>query len=135
MRVEIFEPDSHLHFLNLWLSLRGLKTVEPQELPEVGFVAVHDGRYIAANFLRRCEGNVAIMDSLVTNPQASSSLRHKAIELVVERAIRRSKKLSISRIIGFSIDEGTLKRSEKHGFVRSPFSLITLDLNSQETVH
>lgn len=128
MNVREFHLSDHLSIIRLWLGQRGLRLELADELPEVGFIAFERDEPIAAAFLRRVEPNHAQLDGLITNTLSQSALRHEAIDLVVTACIEKAKELKIKQILAFSIDEGTLKRSEKHRFVKLPHTVIALTL-------
>lgn len=113
-----------------WVRLRDMELSNISDLPNLGYMYSHEGQGIAAGFLRLVEGGYAIMDSLITNPSKDSVIRHIAIDAVVSKLIEDAKSLKISKILAFSVDEGTLIRSQKHGFVKQAHSLITLEMGN-----
>lgn len=105
---------------------------EPSEsLPSIGFIAFEGSVPIAAGFLRKIEGNYGMIDSLVTNAQSSSELRHEAIDLIVRHLIKSAKHLKMNSILSFSKDKSTLVRSISHGFMLSD-KHVMLSLNLKE---
>lgn len=130
MRLVEFSLSEHLSKVNEWLEKRGMAPVPMKDIPNRGYIVHRDGIYIAAGFLRRCEGDVGIFDSLITNPELSLYTRHLAIELLIEKIITVSKELHIDRLIAFSTDSGTIKRSKKHGFEKKPYTVISLSLDT-----
>ncbi len=88
------------------------------------------GYIVAAAFLRKVEGSYGQLDSLISNPVATSEQRHRGIDLVVTQVINKAKDLGITGLIALTKDVGTLMRSEKHGFVALPVTTIALDLTS-----
>jgi hypothetical protein len=125
-----FEPAKDLEAMQEWFSDRGLNAKWLEELPPVGFVAVHEGFPICAGFLRRCEGGMGMIDSYVTDPKASPELRDKALEVVTNQIITFAKESGLRRLIAYSVDKNTLLRAERWGFKLVPQSLIARDLNS-----
>lgn len=126
MDVKALNFNDDLEHINSWLKHRGHPIAERDEMPEIGFVAWEGERRVAAVCLHRCEGNYAWINGLVTNPEISPIKRSNAIDLVVQKLIATAKELKIKGILGFSVDEGTLKRSEKHGFRKMPHTMILL---------
>lgn len=129
--IKKFNPKKELKHLNLWLLARGIPKEKEETLPKCGLVAYKDGMPVATAFLRKCEGDVAMLEALCTNPCATSSDRHTAIDALVCRIIDIANNSGINKLIAFSIDDGTIKRSLKHGFEQSPFSLIFKDLSAK----
>lgn len=115
-----FESDD-VHELNAWLKARGLGPVTAASLPALGLIAPG----VAAGFLRRCEGQVGIFDSFATNPAACPVMRHKALDEIYKRLIAQAYELGIDKLIGFSVDAGTVERSKRHGFVLSDYPVLT----------
>jgi hypothetical protein len=128
MNVRAFHFTDHVSIIRHWLSQRDLRRELADELPEFGFIAFERDEPIAAAFLRRVEPNHAQLDGLITNVLSTSALRHEAIDLVVKANIEKARELRIKQILAFSIDEGTLVRSEKHRFVKLPHTVIVLSL-------
>lgn len=99
-----------------------------KEMPSIGYVAVLSGRLIAAVFLRKVEGGIAQIDTLVSNPTSTGEERHCAIDLVVEKVLEKAKKLNINGILFTSEDSGTIMRSHKYGFKKTRLTLMAVDL-------
>lgn len=131
MQIEQFDHDAHTGILKEWLKAHDMDVEENiQELPYLGFIAHSDNDYICAGFLRRTEGHSALLDSLITNPSQPGELRSEAIDLVVKELFKTARELKLKRLIAYSLDKNTLMRSEKHGFKRSPHTVIIADLSS-----
>lgn len=104
--------------INSWLKHRKLNQINLYDLPDVGLIAISEKEYIAAGFIRLGEG-IGIIDSLVTNPKCSPEDRDEALNLIFEGLLKAAKNYKYEKLIGFSIDENTLKRAEKFGFHKS----------------
>lgn len=128
MNVRAFHLAEHISIIRHWLSQRDLNIELADELPEIGFICFERDEPIAAAFLRKVEPNHAQLDGLITNVLSRGELRHEAIDLVVRAIIEKAKELKIKQLLAFSVDEGTLKRSEKHRFVKLPHTVIALSL-------
>jgi len=126
--VEPFYSKYDMITLNDWLEARGISHVPVEEMPELGFMSFKEGRPVAAGFLRRCEGNYGIFDGLTTNPNVSGAIRHECIDAVVERIVLEAKKLGLKSIVALSVDDGTLMRAKRHGFLDLPHKAISLSL-------
>jgi hypothetical protein len=125
-----YDEDQDLVHINRWLQERKKPEVDAYDIPDVGFVANFKNRPIAAGFLRQIEGQNAIFDSLVTNPNATPEFRHIGLDMVIEAIIYAAKKRGINQVLAFSVDEGTLKRALRHNFVKLPHTVISLDLKN-----
>lgn len=129
MDVIPYEAKLHNRYISQWLASRDLKNNFANDLPEIGYITVDRNRPIAAGFIRRMEGNFAMLDSLITDPLAVAELRSKAIDLVVTKLIKEAKLLEIKHFFAFSKDANTIERSLKHGFMKLPDTVIGVDLS------
>lgn len=102
--------------------------IEDEEMPALGVVIENENQLIAMGFVRQCEGNVGIMDSVITNPKASSADRNKALNLLYRTVIELAKEWNISHLIGFSRDVGIIERSKKFGFMEINQTILSLQI-------
>lgn len=138
LHLQFFDTKQHLAPLHDWLRRRDhahLPTAE--ELPELGLVASYgadnesgDRIPVAAGFLRHVEGGYAQFDGLATNPDYPASIRHECLDAVINHALKVAAALGIHRILFMSVDDSTIKRSQKYGFVKLPHTLYALSLNT-----
>ena len=99
-------------------------------LPKIGFVmGSKDLGPIAIGFLRRCEGGVGMIDSMITNPGAPAAIRDEALDLLIIRLVASAKRRKIYKIMGYSQDENTLLRAQRHGFNIVSQSLVALSVS------
>lgn len=131
MQIDNYDEALHGQIIDGWLKARGKNDVIPT-LPAIGFIALDNGDAVAASFLRHVEGDYCLFDGLVTNPAMPPFKRHLGIEAVVKQLIVRAKELKLKKVLAYSLDEGTLKRSLHHGFKLLPHRLIVLDLEHGE---
>jgi N-acetylglutamate synthase-like GNAT family acetyltransferase len=133
LNIKYFDHDDLVH-LNDWLRIRGHKPTEMYDLPSIGFLVSEGDHPIAACFLRRCEGNVGIVEGLTSNPESTSSLRHVAIDAAIRVICEEAKAREISKLLAWTVDSSTLLRGcERHGFVQSHQTLLTKDLDAPTT--
>ena len=113
-----------------WMEQRKLEIPNKLELPKIGFVIkTKQNGAIAIGFLRICEGNVAMIDSMITNPAINSDIRDKALDFLVHRLIASARRKNIFKIFGYSMDKNTLLRAQKHGFKIVSQTLIALQIS------
>lgn len=123
---------SEMGFIFKWLFMRSLPVPSLDELPEMGITVLDDqSNPVAAGFIRRCEGGMAIIDSAVTKPDAEAVVRHKAMELLGKSILEVCASQGYHRVISFSVDENTLKRLQTMGFQQSPLAVMSLDLRNR----
>lgn len=102
----------------------------PETLPQIGYIATEDGNVVAIGFLRHVEGNMALLDTLVTNAECSSKMRHLGISAVVDALISMAKQLELRYFMAFTVDDGIIKRAFDLGFVITNQRLIVLNLST-----
>lgn len=121
--MEIHEMQhSDLVSVNKWLKGQGRPNLKSEYC---GIKLIVRG--VASATLLRSEGDLCIMDSLVTNPLCSSETRHKALDALYTHIKQLSVDLGYKRLIGFTTSESTLYRSMAHGFTPQPHVLLTLE--------
>lgn len=113
---KITKPQQYLSMLR-WLEARRLEI--PMEYTYEGFIV----NGVAACQLIRVHKNLAIMDSLVTNPHVSAETRSKAIREIFQ-AVTNSK---YKRIIGFTVEPSVYLRAIEHGFNTNPHVMLTFE--------
>jgi hypothetical protein len=128
MKILPFDQVKHIKHLYDWFKLRGMNLTLIDEIPMIGFIAFYKDLGIAAAFLRSVEPNYALLDGLITNPEALPYLRNEAIEGCVKVIIKKAKDLKLKQIMATSIDQGVLDRSKSHGFIKIPDTMIVLAL-------
>ncbi len=117
MKVREFKSRD-LTSINKWLKARAKNGITCQQLPRVGFVVPG----VAIGFIREVEGGMGIFESLVSNPFASSALRHAAMSAIYAKVMNDAR---FERIIGFSVDNGALSRSADAGWLQLPFTVMS----------
>lgn len=102
----------------------------PESLPQIGYIATEGSTVVAAGFLRRVEGNMALLDTLATNKALSSDMRHDGISAVVDSLIKEAKRLELKYFMAFTVDDGIIQRAFDLGFAITNQRLIVLDLSA-----
>jgi N-acetylglutamate synthase-like GNAT family acetyltransferase len=125
-----FDEDLHSPFIRSWLQARNLTDDLMNNPPSIGLVCFHNEVPIACGFLRQVEGNFGLFDGLCTNPKMRSEIRHDAIDFLVSEIIQIARSMEMRCIFGWTVDNGTLARSERHGFQRLKHEMIVLNFNS-----
>jgi N-acetylglutamate synthase-like GNAT family acetyltransferase len=106
------------------------------DLPEIGLVASEGKTLICCAFLRQIEGNLGLFDGLCSNPAVIGTIRHLALDFVVQEIINTARDFKMRAILGWSSDVGTITRSERHYFKKLDHNqMIILDLNEKLGVH
>lgn len=118
------EFDQNIAVLQGWVGARAQDSWAPEQIPALAWIILDGETPVATAFIRRVEGGFGQLDGLCTNPSLPGATRHEAIDLIVAHAIKEAYVHGITSLYALSVDEGTLMRSEKHGFVRAPHVLI-----------
>lgn len=129
-KIKKFFEYTDLPIINGWLGKHKHQLLRSYEIPNIGYVVIYGQVPIAAAFLRQMEGRHALFDGLVSNPEADGKIRNIAIEMLVKKIIKSARSHRIKHIMAYSVDESTLKRSLRHGFVQLPHIAITLDIKN-----
>lgn len=122
MQVLAYNELKHKASIAKWLQRhgRGLKT----QLPKHSFIVPG----VAAIGLRLVEGNLGMIDSLVTNKFVSGPLRNKAIEALLSQLHLKAHALRLNALIAFSTDEHTILRAFSHGYAQQGHLILTKEL-------
>ncbi len=115
IKMLMFSKSEHLDDVIELGKMHDLSFTE-EDFPELGLGVYLEETPVAFGFLRRCEGNVAIFDGLITNCKLQSAIRNEALDAITVGMIRLAMAMNIKRIIGWVEDKNTIERSIKHGF-------------------
>lgn len=106
------------------LKKREMSLALADDLPRIGIVVYEEDHFIAAGFLRLCEGNHGLLDSYITNPTMPPSVRDQAMDMIMKRLLERAKKLEIKEVFGFCMDDNTISRAIRHGFAITQHKML-----------
>lgn len=127
MKLIRFNVHEDLEHINAWLSKHTMPPVTRLDLPEMGYMAWERGKPVAAIFMRRAEGSMGIVDSLISNPEAAPDIRHLALDALINHIVEQAKRAKIKVLLGYTRDKSTLERSVRLGFAQSPFAIVVMD--------
>lgn len=125
MYTELYNKKDHEYYCKSWLKARNLDEKLADELPNLGTVVLERGEPIAMGFLRMCEGKYAIVDSLISNPEAPGDMRYSALDMVVDNLTVYSRDHDIKYLIAWTQDHNTRMRAFAHGFNQLEHTLIS----------
>lgn len=83
---------------------------------------------VCAAALRKVEGGHCLLDSMVTNPYASSRTRDKALDSMFEFVINYAKLQGYKSIIGYTRIQSMHMRAIAHGFATLDVKVLTKEL-------
>lgn len=119
----------HILILDQWFKARGLPIVPSTDIAACGFIAFIDSIPVAAMFLRKCEGDVGIVDGLIANPECDWETRNEGINAVISRVLEEAKQLGIIKILSFSENYRTVCRvTRDFGFSIQPGTVLVKKL-------
>ncbi len=108
--------------INKWLTKQGSPTVQLSDIPRLGLIIPG----VAFCAVRAVEGDIGILDSVVTNPHVSSLKRNDALDKLFKYVME----MPFKSLLGFSIDESTQARALRHGFNQIPYALFSYSRRS-----
>lgn len=127
MLVKVFGPID-IKILQEWLEKRDQK-IDPLHIPNYGYViySIISKEPVAMAFIRE-QGNLGFIEGLTTNPDSSSEDRNEAIDTVITHLLSYAKRQGIYNVFGYTIDDRIMKRIERHGFVKQPHVMFSINL-------
>jgi len=112
MIVRVFDKQTDYSIIHGWWKLQGFVPLHPDLLP-TGFIV--DG--VAAAFAYCYPGvSLGMMEWIVTNPEAPSADRDKAMDMVLEACATELKAAGAKIALAYLMDERLIERYKKHGF-------------------
>ena len=100
-----------------WWAARGLPVAPHNYLTSNGVIVQTVDKAIAAGFLYRLDVTpMYSLDSIVSNPEATSEERTEAVKLLIKFAKTRCKELGGQLLLGFSHTDGLTQKLEESGF-------------------
>ncbi len=128
MRVRPYIQEDYI-LITSWLSERSQKPWDNNFIPKIGFTVLSESSSpIAIGFLRNCEGDICMIDSMIANPNIDRSIRDNALDLLSTSLIDIAKELEYKGILCLTSLPSIVKRSEKHGFITVPQTVIFREL-------
>lgn len=129
--VSPYQPSMFDHLSYLHESNGKVLGETPESLPQIGYIATEGSIVVAAGFLRKVEGKMALLDTLATNADCPPAIRHDGIQAIVNSLIDTAKQLELKYFMAFTVDDGIIKRALSLGFNVTDQRLIVLDLSNE----
>lgn len=128
--VKTYGPTD-IRILQKWLEGRNSDVDVNQETLGYGYVvySLVSGP-VAIGFVRDI-GSCGFIEGVTTNPDTSSSERNEAIDTLVSHLLGYARRQGIKKVIGYSLDENIVKRAERHGFIKQPHVMFSIDLGGE----
>jgi hypothetical protein len=90
--------------------------VTAEELPRHTFCAVANDEIVAIAGLRLMEGDICMIDSMASNQNFESTVRHEALDCLTKQLLDVAKSLSFKKVLAFTREDCIINRAERHGF-------------------
>lgn len=113
------------------LKLRKVPVKLLDDLPAIAYIACEDATPIALGSLRKIEGNLAMLDSFITDPEKSSEIRHEALKQLTSILLEEAKKCGIQKIIALTEEESLMLRGYHEGFGYVPVKVMVCHLGEK----
>lgn len=131
IKIADFHKSSHLKILKEWASYQNLDIlITEEDLPKIGYISFYGFIPICAGFLRKCEKNIGIFDSLIADPRVRGEIRNLGIEKVISEILNVAKKEGINDILAFTASACVMERARKFQFQeKSNYRILSLNLH------
>lgn len=128
MLVKIRRFDSFdVPLLQEWLKLRGVE-VKEEEIPGYGWICFVRDEPVATMFVRKMDNNLGFIEGITTNPNQEALHRHLALDNLYLTIINWAKENHFKALLGYSVNQSMIERSEKWGFVNTHQTIMSLQL-------
>jgi ribosomal protein L9 len=120
MNVRILNKKTEIEKINAFVPFE----VKASDLPGHTFAAVYKDDIVAIAGLRLMEGEVCFIDSMASNQNFESTVRHEALDLLTQTILDLAKNLGFKKIFATTREECIIERAERHGFKVSKEKII-----------
>lgn len=130
MTITWFDPKQHTKHAKKLLKARDMPIEHAKSLPQTGRIAIVNGNPIAIGFIRSIEGNFAMLDSFITNPDVDSLIRHQALDSIIAELLSFCQESGKYKVLAFTSDSGIKDRAIAHGMSElADFTTYSITLN------
>lgn len=98
--------------MNRWYERRGEAPIPASMLPRLGLIVPG----VAVGFLYQTDSSVALVEGLVTNPDAKLCDRAKALQIILEELVESARVFGFKQVIGFGASRGPVRLTLRQGF-------------------
>lgn len=112
MNVRLLNKKTEMEQVNKFMPF----PVTASELPGHTYCAVVKDEIIAIAALRLMEGEVCCIDSMATNQNFESTIRHEALDCLTKTILDLAKNLGFKKIFAYTKENCIIDRAMKHGF-------------------
>ncbi len=124
MSVRVWNRDEDYKMLETWwIGHAGWSPIPCDDLPDTGYIA-NDTAFGCLYIDIHCR--FAMMEWIVSRPDASGKLLVKSLNEVIERLLLTAKELGVKRVYSVLKHEGLIKLYQKHGFNQGDTSVCDM---------
>lgn len=116
--------EEHLDDARRWQAQWGMDPLPRDLFPSTSFVVPG----LAIQSLYLTDSNLAVLETLVSNPEAPKGLRRAALDAVVERAIAEARAAEARLLTSYVRHPAVVARLQRHGFNVMNHGLVALGL-------
>lgn len=129
----ILQANMNIRLLNKKTEMEAVNRFMPfpvtaSELPGHTYCAVVRDEIIAIAALRLMEGEVCYIDSMATNQNFESTIRHEALDCLTKTILDLAKNLGFKRIFATTKEDCIIERAKRHGFQLSKQKIIVKEI-------
>jgi len=112
MNVRILNKKTEMDKVNKFVPFE----VKASDLPGHTYAAIYKDEIVAIAGLRLMEGEICYIDSMASNQNFESTVRHEALDLLTKTILDLAKSLGFKKIFAHTREECIIKRAERHKF-------------------
>ena len=124
MNVRILNKKTEMEQVNKFMPFE----VRSCDLPGHTYCAVYKDDIVAIAGLRLMEGEVCFIDSMASNQNFESTVRHEALDLLTKTILDLAKNLGFKKVFATTREECIIERAKRHGFVVSKEKIIVREI-------
>lgn len=125
MNIRLLNKNNEMEAINKFMPF----PVTASELPGHTYCAVVKDEIVAIAALRLMEGEVCCIDSMATNQNFESTIRHEALDCLTKTILDLAKNLGFKKIFAYTREPSIIERAERHGFSLTKQKIITKEIN------
>ena len=119
-----WDPEQHFDKAVAWASARGVE-LRDDIIPRIGFVSDD----AAIGWLYQTDSGLGLLETFVTNPEATPKARHAAVDEVGVALIEEAKHLGITRLVTMTSHRSIGRMCLRRGFSYSgPMHVLRLEV-------
>jgi hypothetical protein len=115
MKVDIYFKPLDMFSLGEMLVKRNMDPALVITLPQAGFVVKAGEKKIAYAFLRKCEGDIFMVEGYITDPDCEACDRNSALDLLTTTIDEYAAKTN-SKLICFTSQDSIISRAVSRGY-------------------